>query len=213
MRMAELSRASGVPVATIKFYLREGLLPRGEVTTSPNQARYSEAHLRRLALVRSMVEVGGVSIAVVRRVLESLDDPADPLHHTMGLTLEATEQPAAEDDAATHDAARLAAERRIDEIIAAHGWRLSPDTPPRRVAIEVLAAMTRLAGDRFDGVAAVYADAADLVAGPDLDTVSSVADPETRVETALIGTVLGERLLGAMRRMAHENGSAHRFPS
>ncbi len=26
MRISELSRASGVPVATIKYYLREGLL-------------------------------------------------------------------------------------------------------------------------------------------------------------------------------------------
>ena len=30
MLMAELSRRSGVPVATIKYYLREGLLPPGE---------------------------------------------------------------------------------------------------------------------------------------------------------------------------------------
>ena len=29
MWMAELAERSGVPVPTIKFYLREGLLPRG----------------------------------------------------------------------------------------------------------------------------------------------------------------------------------------
>ena len=29
--MSELARTTGVPTATIKWYLREGLLPRGEV--------------------------------------------------------------------------------------------------------------------------------------------------------------------------------------
>ncbi len=42
MRVAELSRRSGVSVASIKYYLREGLLPPGELT-SPNQAHYGEA--------------------------------------------------------------------------------------------------------------------------------------------------------------------------
>jgi len=44
--MAELSKTSGVPVATIKFYLRERLLPAGE-RTGPNQSIYGEQHLRR----------------------------------------------------------------------------------------------------------------------------------------------------------------------
>ena len=48
MRIAELSRRSGVSVPTIKYYLREGLLAAGE-RTGPNQARYDEAHLRRLS--------------------------------------------------------------------------------------------------------------------------------------------------------------------
>ncbi|WP_346281659.1 MerR family DNA-binding transcriptional regulator, partial [Pseudonocardia sp.] len=33
MRMAELSARTGVPIPTIKFYLREGLLPPGERTS------------------------------------------------------------------------------------------------------------------------------------------------------------------------------------
>lgn len=42
MRMAELSSSSGVPIPTIHFYLREGLLPPGE-RTSPNQAHYDDS--------------------------------------------------------------------------------------------------------------------------------------------------------------------------
>ena len=53
MRIAELSRDSGVPVPTIKYYVREGLLPPGELT-SPNQAQYDASHLRRLRLIRAL---------------------------------------------------------------------------------------------------------------------------------------------------------------
>ncbi len=69
MRMAALSEASGVPVPTIKFYLREGLLPPGH-RTSPNQSQYDDEHVRRLALIRSLTEIGGYSLATVA------DDPA-----------------------------------------------------------------------------------------------------------------------------------------
>ena len=41
MRISELSARTGVPVATIKYYLREGLLPEGE-RTAPTQATYAD---------------------------------------------------------------------------------------------------------------------------------------------------------------------------
>lgn len=208
VRMGELSRVTGVPVATIKYYLREGLLPRGEVTTSPNQARYGEEHVRRLALVRSLVEVGGLSIAAVRAVLAAIDDPAVPLHDTLGLTIDAADAPAP----AVDDPLHAAAAARIDAIVAERGWRLSPDPLARRAAIDVLATMQRVTGDRLAGLADVYAEAAERIAEADLDTVTAVEDPETRVETALVGTVLGERLLAALRRLAQEHVSARRFP-
>ena len=80
MRISELSRVSGVPVATIKFYLREGLLPEG-VRTSPNQAQYDDAHVQRLRLIRALVGVGGLSLAATRNVLGHIDEPT-------GLTLD-----------------------------------------------------------------------------------------------------------------------------
>ncbi|RAC11977.1 MerR family transcriptional regulator, partial [Burkholderia multivorans] len=54
MRISELSRRSDVPVATIKYYLREGLLPAGE-RTSATQAVYTDAHVNRLALIRALL--------------------------------------------------------------------------------------------------------------------------------------------------------------
>jgi DNA-binding transcriptional MerR regulator len=81
MRIAELSRRSGIPVPTIKYYVREGLLPPGELT-SPNQAQYDETHVRRLKLIRALVDVGDLSIAATRDVLASIDSPGKTLHET-----------------------------------------------------------------------------------------------------------------------------------
>ncbi|GMA88788.1 hypothetical protein GCM10025868_40380 [Angustibacter aerolatus] len=47
-----------MPVATVKYYLREGLLPPG-TPTSRTQAQYDEEHVRRLRLVRALLDVGG----------------------------------------------------------------------------------------------------------------------------------------------------------
>src|SRR5712664_1393717 len=74
MRIAELSRDTGVPVPTIKFYLREGLIPAGE-RTSPNQMQYDETHVQRLKLVRALVDVGGLSVAGARNVLDGMGSP------------------------------------------------------------------------------------------------------------------------------------------
>ena len=65
MRISELSGRSGIPVATIKFYLRENLLPDG-VLTSATQAQYDESHVARLQLIRALTGPGGLSVAKTR---------------------------------------------------------------------------------------------------------------------------------------------------
>src|SRR5882672_1697160 len=84
MRMAELSAQSGVSVATIKYYLREGLLPPGE-RTSPNQAQYAAGHVRRLKLVRALLDIGGLTVSRVRDVLAGIDSPTG-IHQVLGIT-------------------------------------------------------------------------------------------------------------------------------
>jgi DNA-binding transcriptional MerR regulator len=73
MRVKELSERAGIPLSTIKYYIREGLLPAG-ARSAPNQASYDESHVNRLALIRALREVGGVAVDVVREVLAAVDD-------------------------------------------------------------------------------------------------------------------------------------------
>ena len=74
MRIAELSRRSGASIPTIKYYVREEILPPG-TATGRNQAEYSEDHVRRLRLIRALIDVGGLSVAAARQVLATVDPP------------------------------------------------------------------------------------------------------------------------------------------
>src|SRR5690348_4677110 len=91
MRLAELSRRSGVSTATIKYYLREGLLPPGHQINATT-ADYDEEHLRRLRLVRAMIQVGRVPVATVREVLGHVDDDSLPRAIRLGAAVWALPQ-------------------------------------------------------------------------------------------------------------------------
>ncbi|MFD0776981.1 MerR family transcriptional regulator, partial [Streptomonospora algeriensis] len=120
MRISELSRRSGVPVATIKYYLRENLLPKGEAV-SATQARYTEEHVKRLRLVRALAEVAEVPLGRIRSVLEAVEDPDLDMHTLLGVAQYAfTQRPEAP---AAEDPAWERAERRAAELLAELGWQ------------------------------------------------------------------------------------------
>lgn len=58
--------------STIKFYIREGILPAGE-PQARNQASYGPRHLERLALITALREVAGLSLEGIARVTAELD--------------------------------------------------------------------------------------------------------------------------------------------
>ncbi len=75
LRISELSERSGVPVATIRHYLREGLLPE-PVKTSRNMAYYPPEFVDRIRLIKQLQEERFMPLRVIRDLLES--DDADP---------------------------------------------------------------------------------------------------------------------------------------
>jgi DNA-binding transcriptional MerR regulator len=72
LRMGELAEASGVPAATIKHYLREGLLPEPH-KTSRNMAYYPPEFVERIRLIKQLQEERFMPLRVIREVLG--DDP------------------------------------------------------------------------------------------------------------------------------------------
>ncbi|MEU4741274.1 MerR family transcriptional regulator [Actinosynnema sp. NPDC023658] len=202
MRIAELSRRSGVPVPTIKYYLREGLLPAGELT-SPNQARYSEGHLHRLRLVRAVVEVGGLSIAAVREVLGALDDPEKSLHKAMGTISAAVAPPdLGGDDEVAHEQARAFVERQ--------GWVYRPKSYAYRALVGVLATAREVGHERFAETLDGLARAARPLAEADLEYVRGAETEDEALEGVVVGTVLGDAAMAAVRAIARRELSGQR---
>src|SRR5580765_2218052 len=72
LRIGELAEASGVPVPTIKHYLREGLLPE-PVKTSRNMAYYPPEFVDRIKLIKQLQEERFMPLKAIKSVLE--DDP------------------------------------------------------------------------------------------------------------------------------------------
>jgi DNA-binding transcriptional MerR regulator len=72
LRMKELAEASGVPAATIKHYLREGLLPE-PIRTARNSAYYPPEFVDRIKLIKQLQEERFLPLKVIKSVLD--DDP------------------------------------------------------------------------------------------------------------------------------------------
>ncbi|RZB13683.1 MerR family transcriptional regulator [Streptomyces sp. F001] len=203
MRMGELSRKTGVPVPTIKYYVREGLLPPGELS-SPNQATYGEAHERRLRLIRALLDVGGMKVAEIADVLAALDDPERPLHKVLGAAADRLGSANIEHD----DAEATTAQAVVADLVSRRGWRTHESNPAAIDLSKALAAMARLGHGAFVEVLDDYADAAEQVARADLTYVDRRVAVEDMVEGVVVGTVLGEAVFSALRRLAHVDASA-----
>jgi len=72
MRMRDLEKASGVGRETIRYYIREGLLPEPD-KASRNSARYSDVHVQRLKAIKRLQEERFLPLAVIRTLLEADD--------------------------------------------------------------------------------------------------------------------------------------------
>lgn len=202
MRISELARQSGVPVATIKFYLREGLLPEGE-RTAPTQAQYDDQHVARLRLVRALLGPGGLSVAAARKVLAAIDDPPKSVHDLLGIACAAVSPPI--EPGVDH--------ARVHELMRRWGWRVDEQDcdahAPLEMALAALdAADFSLPADALDR----YADRMQSIAEAEIAGVPA-SPPTAAVRYVVLGTVLVEPLLLALRRMAQQELSGRRFGS
>ncbi|MFE7354929.1 MerR family transcriptional regulator [Streptomyces sp. NPDC057543] len=206
MRIGELSRRSGVPVPTIKFYVREGLLPAGQLT-SPNQASYDSGHERRLRLIRALLDVGGLSLAAIGDVLRAVEDPEQPVHKVLGVASKRLTPLQGSEPGPELDDAR----DEVAELVERRGWLADAHGPAGECLAGVLVALRRAGHGGFVGLLDDYAAAAEPVARADLDYVGRRVAREDLVESVVVGTVLGEAMFSALRRLAHVDASARAF--
>jgi DNA-binding transcriptional MerR regulator len=170
MRISELSSRTGIPVATIKFYLRESLLHEG-VLTAATQAQYDEGHVARLRLIRALLGPGGLSIAAAHRVIQAIEDPPESVYELLGIAATAVAGPNLE-----------GALRALKEA----GFELP------------------------EGALDVYRDHMRQIAQFEIDHIPTDS-PTAAVRYVVLGTVLVEPLILALRRQAEQEASARRF--
>ena len=85
LKIGELAERSGVSVATIKFYIREGLLPPPPRKTGRTMGYYDQQYLDRLLTIRKLREEHYLPLRVIRAVLAGRGD--EPLTEADAATL------------------------------------------------------------------------------------------------------------------------------
>jgi DNA-binding transcriptional MerR regulator len=207
MRISELSQASGVPIPTVKYYLRESMLPPGQLT-SPNQARYSEQHLQRLRLVRVLIEVGGLSIAAVRDVLAAIADEGVAIPKLLASVQYAMVAAQPREDPAWQEA-----RKDVDEYVAGLGWQITADAPARNQLAEVLHGLRTLSGEPIS--ADCFAPYAKLAQELAADEIASLPGPDAPRDEIVVQVTVGiavfESALTALRLLAEEDATARRY--
>ncbi|SEN99983.1 MerR family transcriptional regulator [Actinacidiphila rubida] len=211
MRLAELSERSGVSTATIKYYLREGLLAPGH-RVSATQADYDDAHLRRLRLIRALIQIGRVPVATARQVLAHVDD--ESLGQTIRLGAALWEMPhEPEPDESDPETAVVRAE--VDRLLERLGWSTARElgtlSPNHRVLTATMVRLKHLGYPVDADTLLPYAQELGRLAVLDLDRLEEWPTPGEKVEAAVAGAVLFEPVLLSLRRLAQEEESARRF--
>lgn len=194
MKMSGLSERTGVPVATLKYYLREGLLHSGRVT-SRTQAEYDESHVERVRLIRALTEVGGLSLATVGRVLAVIAHPEPDRLNVLAAAQQALvgqESPVAPRP-----------DSRAQAWLRRRGWQVDPNDPLINDLDRAWAACDDAQIGLDEARMDAYADAALAIA--QIDVASVPAEPQAAVRQVVLGTVLVDSVMALLRRMAQQH--------
>jgi DNA-binding transcriptional MerR regulator len=198
--VSELAARSGMSTASIKFYLREKLLPPGDLSAA-GKAYYDGAHLSRLSLIRALRELAKLPVERVRRVLSAVDRDASSTFTQVASVIDALATRAKPTAAHRALRARVYAKLRQRGLVV-------------RESSATLDALTAA----LHGLRAFRPEFDENVLDGYLDHLLPLAEAEFRsneerlragAEPALIGAVVGtvlfEPLILTLRRLAHEH--------
>jgi DNA-binding transcriptional MerR regulator len=197
--ISELATRTGVPLATLKFYLREKLLMPG-VALSATRADYGDEHVRRVGVIRALTEVVGISVQQAREVFRLFDAPPAELFESLGKAigqLPPTGAPLADDYP------------RARAVLESLGWIYDPRYAAVPQLEQALAAAESAGLPLSDQRLATYAPAIRQIAEYDIAQIPS--DPDRAIEYSVLGTALYEPVIVALRRLAHQDAAAARL--
>lgn len=185
MQLKELSEATGTSPASIKFYLREGLLPPGE-TVHATRARYTETHAKRLELIRALRQIVGLNIGQIHGIVRLADDGAPRLAllaHVQRVVLNLEPAEGAEIRTAAADA-----------VVRMRNWP-DVDSDARDALDRHVSLMAGLGIELPLDLLDQYSRAVDAIAGLDLQLTTSEDDVNDVILTAAVGMHMHSRLM------------------
>lgn len=201
-----MAERAAVPLSAVKYYQREGLVPEG-VRSAPNQVEYGEVHVKRVRLIRALLETGGLSIAATKDVIRALDTDDAPLAETFAVASYAMSTPRT-----TESVPSAESRERIMRLARAEGWAFTEDNPGIDNAARALDGLDAIDFHAPDEYLAAYVSAAATAAAADLRALTTLTNPDQIAELMVVGTVLGDPLFAGLRRIAHENATHTLFP-
>jgi DNA-binding transcriptional MerR regulator len=199
MLVSELADRADVPLATVKYYLREGLLPPGE-TVGPRRAEYDDTHLRRLQVLRALREVGGAPVSALQVIVDGVEDDSRSSHEVLCEISDVLSPPLPEAPPAPELCGT------VDAAIDAVGWSgVRPDAAARRR----LAAVVELGGAELltvnPEILGYYAHLADELCRTEILLVDLGKDRQGTLEDMVVGEAVFGEILTLLRRLGHEH--------
>ncbi len=134
MRMRELEARTGVNRETVRFYIREGLLPEPE-RRGRTSARYGEPHVVQLRAIKRLQDERHLPLSVIKALLNAGDAES---------SVAATAFPDLEADLISRLAQRNTAREKVDDLVARLG--APRDDLSRLAAVGILRIETDSAG-------------------------------------------------------------------
>ncbi len=202
MRLKELAERSGTSTATIKFYLREGLLPAGE-RINATLAEYGEPHLSRLRLIAALRTLLDTPLDHIKALTQQIDDPEVPLLTVLGaaqsLALGEHDEVAARDTSP-----------EVAKVMAERGW--SDAASPARTALDAhLGRMREFGIEVAPQTLSTYASAANLAAEADLGAIQEADSRDDAARMVAVGVHSYFQLLLRLVALAQTSRSIARY--
>lgn len=195
MKLSELARRTSASTASLKFWMREAILPAGELRNQTT-AVYTQRHIERVALIQILRAEFDVSIGHIHELTTLIDSPGSSLLDVM----EACQVIATgmvippEVDAVQSEL--------VGRLHARIGW-LRDDSVAAAALAHALAGSARV-GYPYDFDDLVhYAQALEPIATADIGSIQPEGNPDVVARNLLVAAAAQNRVLVAMNQLAH----------
>lgn len=204
MKLNELSSRTGASTATLKSWIREGVLPAG-LLKNQTTAIYGEHHVERAALIRALREQFNPPLPEIAQLTSIIDTPDSSREDIMeACQLIATGigsiSPTASSEGSTPG------QLLVDNMLAAARWP-QVDSVARSAAIiavdQALENNVALNGAAMLG----YARALEDIANHDVVVVKPDGTRDAMALNILIGASTQARLVAALNQLAHTSAA------